>query len=157
MLSNADVGRRYWSEAVITTCYIINRDPLSGIDCNISFEIWSGKLPSFSNLEIFCCVAYYHVNGDKLDSRAKMACFVGYGDGVKGFCFYSPSKGQVILNRGVTFDESTMYSKKSMKPSDLGKKRETLLQTNGVLEVHLSNIVDLPRIQFIDDDDAEVL
>ena len=40
------------------------------------------------------------------------------------------------MSRNVTFDESTMYSKKSTKSSDLGKERENLLQTDGVLEVH---------------------
>ena len=93
-------------------------------------------MPSFSNLKIFGCVAYYHVSEGKLDSRAKMGCFVGYDDGVKGFRIYSPSKGRVILSRDVTSDESTMYSKKSTKSPNLGKEGENLLQTNEVLEVH---------------------
>ena len=61
---------------------------------------------------------------------------VRYGDGVKGFRSYSPSEGRVILSRDVTFDESTMYSKKSTKTSDLWKKGEILLQTDEVLMVH---------------------
>ena len=108
MLSNAGLGRRYWSEAVMTTCYIINKGPRSGIDFKIPFKIWSGKFPSFSNLKIFGCIAYYHVSKGKLDRRAKMGCFVGYGDGITGFRIYSPSEGQVILSRDVTFDENTM-------------------------------------------------
>ena len=136
MLSNAGLGRRYWSEAGMTASYIINRGPHSGIDFKIPFEIWSGKLPNFSNLKIFCCVAYYHVSEGKLDPRAKTWCFVGYGDGVKGFRIYSPSEHWVILSRDVTFDESTMYSKKSSESSDLGKEGENLLQIDGVLEVH---------------------
>ena len=48
-----------------------------------------------------------------------------------------------------------MYSKKNSESSDLGKEGETLLQTDGVLELHQSSIADLPRVQFIDDD-AEV-
>ena len=94
----------------MTACYIINRGPHSGIDFKIPFEIWSGKLPSFLNLKIFGCVAYYHVSEGKLDPRAKVGCFVGYSDDVKGFRIYSPSEGRVILSRDVTFDESTMYS-----------------------------------------------
>jgi hypothetical protein len=118
MLSNVELGRRYWSEAVLTACYTINRGPYSGIDFKIPFEICSGKLPSLSNLKIFGCVAYYHVNKRKLDPRAKVSCFVGYDDGVKGFRIYSPSKGRLILSRDVTLDESTMYSMKSLKSSD---------------------------------------
>ena len=100
-------------------------------------------------------LAYYHVSEGKLDPRAKTGCFVGYGDGVKGFRIYSPSEHRVILSRDVTFDESTMYSKKSSESSNLGQEGENLLQTDGVLEVHQSSIADLPRVQFIDDD-AEV-
>ena len=39
MLSNAGLRRRYWSEAVMAACYIINRGPYSGIDFKIPFEI----------------------------------------------------------------------------------------------------------------------
>ena len=78
-----------------------------------------------------------------------MGCFVGYGDGVKGFRIYLPSEGGIILSRDVTFDESTMYSKKSSKSSNLGKEGENLLHTVGVLEVHQSSIDDLPRCNLL--------
>ena len=113
-------------------------------------------MPSFSNLKIIGCVAYYHVSEGKLDPRAKIGCFVGYGDSVKWFKIYSPSEGRVILSRDVTFDESTMYSKKSSGSSDLRKEGENLLQTDGVLEVHQSSIADLLRVQFIDDAEVAV-
>ena len=96
---------------------------------------------------IFDCVAYYHGSEGKLDPRAKMGCFVGYSDGVKGFRIYSRSEGRFNLSREVTFNESTIYSKKSLESSDLGKEGEYLLQTDGVLEVHQSSIAD--RVQFI--------
>ena len=102
-------------------------------------------------MKIFGCVAYYHVSEGELDPRGKTGRFVGYSDGVKGFRIYSPSECRVILSRDVTFDESTMYSKKSSESFDLGKEGENLLQTNGVLEVHQSSIADSPQVQFIDD------
>ena len=93
MLSNAGIGRRYWSEVVMKTCYITYRDPHSRIDYKISFEIWSGKWPCFSFLKIFGCVSYYHVSEHKLDPRAKIRCFARYSDGMNGFRIYSPSEG----------------------------------------------------------------
>ena len=74
MLSNAGLWRRYWSEAVMTACYIINGGPHSGIDFGISFEIWSGNCLMSLNLKIIACVAYYHDSEGKLDSRAKKGC-----------------------------------------------------------------------------------
>ena len=54
MLSNEGLGRMYWSEPVVTACYVINRGPHLGIDFKIPFEIWSGKLLNFTKLKIFC-------------------------------------------------------------------------------------------------------
>ena len=71
---------------------------------------------------------------------------------MKGFRIYLTLEGRDILSRDVTFDESIMYSTKSIKTSNLGKEQENLLQTNRVLEVHQSTIADLPRVQFINDD-----
>ena len=52
---------------------------------------------------------------------------------MKGFRIYLTLEGRDILSRDVTFDESIMYSTKSIKTSNLGKEQENLLQTNRVL------------------------
>ncbi|KAJ4706252.1 Retrovirus-related Pol polyprotein from transposon TNT 1-94 [Melia azedarach] len=101
MLSNAELTRRFWAEAVSTTCYLINRGPHTGINLKTPFEVWSGKPADYSNLRAFGCTVYYHVNEGKLEPRAKKGVFVGYGDGVKGYRIWSPSE-----KRQVTLDES---------------------------------------------------
>lgn len=80
-------------------------------------------------------VAYYHVIEGKVDLRAKKEYFVGYNDGEKGFRIYSHLEDWVILNRDVTIDESTMYSLKSTKNTDLEKDRKNLQYSDSVLEV----------------------
>ncbi|XP_074319911.1 uncharacterized protein LOC141656761 [Silene latifolia] len=40
-----------------------------GINCNISYELWSGNVPDYSTLKLFGFVAYYHVRSSKLDPR----------------------------------------------------------------------------------------
>lgn len=109
MLSNAGLTRKYWSEAVKTACYLINRGPHTGIDCKVPYEVWSGRSAEYSVLRVFGCMVYYHVNEGKLEPRAKKGCFLGYGDGVKGYRIWSPSERRVILSRDVTFDENTMF------------------------------------------------
>ncbi|KAJ4703754.1 Retrovirus-related Pol polyprotein from transposon TNT 1-94 [Melia azedarach] len=42
MLSNAELTRRFWAEAVSTACYLINRGPHTGINLKTPFEVWSG-------------------------------------------------------------------------------------------------------------------
>ncbi|KAJ4710294.1 Retrovirus-related Pol polyprotein from transposon TNT 1-94 [Melia azedarach] len=110
MLSNAELTRRFWAEAVSTACYLINRGPHTGINLKNPFEVWSGKPADYSNLRAFGCTVYYHVNEGKLEPRAKKGVFVGYGDGVKGYRIWSPSEKRVILSRNVVFDENSMFN-----------------------------------------------
>ncbi|KAJ4724427.1 Retrovirus-related Pol polyprotein from transposon TNT 1-94 [Melia azedarach] len=110
MLSNAELTRRFWAEAVSTACYLINRGPHTGINLKTPFEVWSGKPADYSNLRAFGCTVYYHVNEGKLEPRAKKGVFVGYGDGVKGYRIWSPSEKKVILSRNVVFDENSMFN-----------------------------------------------
>ncbi|KAJ4717014.1 Retrovirus-related Pol polyprotein from transposon TNT 1-94 [Melia azedarach] len=110
MLSNAELTKRLWAEAVSTACYLINRGPHTGINLKTPFEVWSGKPADYSNLRAFGCTVYYHVNEGKLEPRAKKGVFVGYGDGVKGYRIWSPSEKRVILSRNVVFDENSMFN-----------------------------------------------
>jgi transposase InsO family protein len=110
MLSNAGLTRRFWAEAVTTACYITNRGPHTGIDCKTPYKVWTGKPADYSNLRVFGCTAYYHVNEGKLEPRAKKGIFVGYGEGVKGYRIWSPSENRVILSKSVIFDESSMFN-----------------------------------------------
>jgi len=73
--------------------------------------MWSGKSADYSNLKIFGCTVYYHVNEGKLEPRARKGVFVGYGDRVKGFRVWSPLENRVILSRNVVFDEVSMLGR----------------------------------------------
>jgi transposase InsO family protein len=87
MLSNAGLWDKHglWTEATSTSCYLINRSFDSAIDFKILEEIWTCKLVDCSNLRIFGCPAYAHVNNGKLVPRAQQCTFIGYGSGVKGY------------------------------------------------------------------------
>ena len=51
-------------------------------------------------LRVFGCPVYYHVSEDKLDPIAKK--------GVKCYKIWDPTDKKFILNRDVTFDETSM-------------------------------------------------
>ena len=118
MLSNAGLARRFWSEAVATACYLINRSPHTGIGCKTPFEVWSRKAADYSDLRVFGCVAYYHVDDGKLEPTTKKGVFMGYGTGVKGYRIWSDNK--VILSRSVVFDESSMLRAKNTVEIEIG-------------------------------------
>jgi len=110
ILSNIGLTRTFWAEAVNTTCYLINRGPHTSINMKTLYELWSGKSAHYSNLRVFGCIVYYHVNEGKLEPGAKKGVFVGYGDGVKGYRIWSPYEKRVILSRNVLFDENSMIN-----------------------------------------------
>ena len=79
--------------------------PFTAIDFKTPVKVWSNKPTDYLMLKVFGCPTYYHVNEGKLEPRAKKGVFMGYGNRVKGFRIWSPTKGKVILIRDVTFDE----------------------------------------------------
>jgi len=62
MLSNVGLTRTFWAEAVNTICYLINHGPPTGINLKTPYELWYGKSVDYSNLRVFSCTVYYHVN-----------------------------------------------------------------------------------------------
>jgi len=85
LLSNAGLNRSFWGETINIACFLINRTPSTAIGLKTPIEIWNGKTTNYSNLRIFGCNAYYHVNEGKLVLRSRKGLFMGYGDGVKDY------------------------------------------------------------------------
>ncbi|GAA0168009.1 hypothetical protein LIER_22827 [Lithospermum erythrorhizon] len=126
MLSNVGLTRTFWAEAVSTPCYLINRGPHTSINLKTPYELWSGKSADYSNLRVFGCTVYYHVNEGKLEPRVKKGVFEGYGDGVQGYRIWSPSVRRIILSRNVVFDENFTFNPivKSTIPEEGGVEKQ---------------------------------
>ena len=84
MLSNSGLSKDFWAEAINTACYLVNRSPSTAIECKTHFEVWSSTPADYSNLRVFGCPAYAHMNDGKLEPRAKKCIFLGYALGTKG-------------------------------------------------------------------------
>src|SRR6185369_1612417 len=109
MLSNAGLHRRFWAEVASTACYLINRSPSIAIDKKTPIEVWSGTPADYSQLKVFGCTAYAHVDNGKLEPRAIKCVFIGYGSGVKGYKLWNPKTSKAFMSRSVVFNESVMY------------------------------------------------
>jgi len=116
LLSNAGLNRSFWGEAINIACFLINMIPFTAIGLKTPIEIWNGKTANYSNLRVFGCNAYCHVNEGKLVPRSRKGLFIGYGDGVKGYRIWSPSEKKVLLSRDVIFDESHLFHPKLEVP-----------------------------------------
>ena len=93
----------------------MNHSPSIAIDFKTLIKVWSNKPTEYSMLKVFRCLTYYHISEGKLEPRAKKGFFMVYGDGVKGFQVWSPSKRKVILSIYVIFHKLSILHSKSMK------------------------------------------
>nr|GEU36957.1 retrovirus-related Pol polyprotein from transposon TNT 1-94 [Tanacetum cinerariifolium] len=75
----------------------MNRTIMEKVRCNFV---------DYSNLRVFGCPVYVHVNEGKLVPRAVKCIFLGYGFGVKGYRVWCPKPKycKIIHSRDVTFN-----------------------------------------------------
>ena len=97
MLSNAGLHRRFRAEAASTAYYLINRSPSIALNKKTPIEVWSGSPADYSQLRVFCCTVYPHVDNGKLEPRAVKCIFLGYKSGVKGFKLWNPKTQKVFI------------------------------------------------------------
>ena len=55
MLAEARLPKRFWSEAINTTCYTQNRCMINRQLTKTPYEIWTGKKPNVGYFKIFGC------------------------------------------------------------------------------------------------------
>ncbi|KAG8472437.1 hypothetical protein CXB51_035357 [Gossypium anomalum] len=101
MLLNANLPKSFWAEAASTACFLINRSPSVAIEKKTPQEVWSGNPANYSDLKIFGCPAYAHVNNGKLEPRSIKCVFLGYKAGVKGYKLWCPENRKVVISRDV--------------------------------------------------------
>ena len=103
MLSNANLSKSFWAKAASTACFLINRSPSVAIEKKTPQEVWSGNLANYSDLRIFGCPAYAHVDNGKLEPRSIKCVFLGYKASVKGYKLWYPENRKVVISRDVVF------------------------------------------------------
>lgn len=104
MLFDADLGKKFWAEAVCTAVYLLNRTPCRGNKLTTPEEIWSGRRPDLSHLRVFGCIAMAHIPKEKrkkLDVKSTQCIFVGYGNESKGYRLFNEETGKIVTARDV--------------------------------------------------------
>ena len=121
MRLNAGLLKVFWAEIINTANFIINRSPSLAIDFKIPEEVWLGRLVDYSNIKIFSCPAYVHVQSgecSKLDSKSRKCVFLGFEKGVKGYRFWDPISKKTVTNKDVIFEEAYMLKQNEVETCD---------------------------------------
>uniref|UniRef100_A0A1J3DVK1 Retrovirus-related Pol polyprotein from transposon TNT 1-94 n=2 Tax=Noccaea caerulescens TaxID=107243 RepID=A0A1J3DVK1_NOCCA len=112
MMFHTNVPKRFWGDAVVTACYLINRIPTKILQDSSPFEVLNKTQPPIDYLRVFGCVCYVLVPGEqrnKLDAKSTKGMFIGYSINQKGYKCYIPETRRVLVSRDVKFIESRGY------------------------------------------------
>ncbi|XP_075094113.1 uncharacterized protein LOC107822665 isoform X2 [Nicotiana tabacum] len=113
LLIESRVPLRFWGDAVLTTCYLINRMPSSPIKDQIPHSVLFPQSPLYSlPPRIFGSTCFVHnlaPGKDKLALRALKCVFLGYSRVQKGYRYYSPDLRRYLMSADVTFFESKPF------------------------------------------------
>jgi dissimilatory sulfite reductase (desulfoviridin) alpha/beta subunit len=107
----------FWSEAVSTIVYVLNRCSTKSVDDMTPFEAWHGKKSAVHHLKTFGCIVCVqnmtpHLK--KMEDRDRKMIFVGCESGSKTYHTFDPFMKCVHVTHDVVFDEqgaATMASR----------------------------------------------
>ncbi|KAL1215287.1 Retrovirus-related Pol polyprotein from transposon RE1 [Cardamine amara subsp. amara] len=116
MMFHKNMPRRFWGDAVMTACYLINRTLTKVLNDISPYEVLNKTKPHMDHLRVFGCVCFVLVPGDqrnKLDAKSTRSVFIGYSTTQKGYRCYDPSTKRIMTSRDVKFLEDQSYFEKS--------------------------------------------
>lgn len=132
LLFTSHVPKCFWCDAVLTSCFLINKLPSRVLTlnllCNASDFYPENKFFSDLDLIVFGCTAFVnnHIR-NKLDPRSHKCLFVGYSPIQKGYKCSSLEKWKYFVSRQVTFFEHNLISVNRVGPDALGLEQDVSL------------------------------
>ena len=112
LMIHMHVPKKFWSFAILTATYLINRLPSRVLGFKSPYEVLKGRKIDLTHLKVFGCVCFVHIqtlNRDKLDARATKCVFMGYSTTQKGYKCFNPVTKKCTVSRDVKFEEDYPY------------------------------------------------
>ena len=75
LMFQSNVPKRFWSDAVATACYLINRTPTKILNEKAPFEVLNKYKPVLDYLKVFGCLCFVLKPGEmrnKLEARSRV-------------------------------------------------------------------------------------
>ena len=119
LLLHHKVPQRFWGDAILSTCYLINRISSFVLHDQIPHSVLlSHQLLFRLPPRVFGCVCFVYIltfGQDKLSAKATKRVFLGYSRLQKGYRCYSPDTNCYFISADVTFFEDSSFS--AVRPS----------------------------------------
>ena len=131
--------KSFWVEATTINCFLINCSPSNAIDKKTPQEVWSGTSANYSDLKIFGCPTFAHVDNGKLEPRSIKCVFLGYKSDVKGYKLQCLKTKKVIVNRDMFYETAMLHDSFSRDSYD---KKQHKSNTRVEFEIVLGSMPD---------------
>ena len=109
MLTEKQVPKAFWPEAVRWCVHVLNRCPTLAVQNRTPEEAWSGIKPTVEYFRVFGCLAHVHVPNQKrikLDDKSLQCVLLGVSDESKAYRLFDPVAKKIIVSRDVVFEEN---------------------------------------------------
>jgi transposase InsO family protein len=109
MLLSSNLSKSFWTEAVTTAAFLINRSPTAALENCTPAEKWFGSKPNLKKVRIFGCLVYQHIpnqlNSRKFDTWTRKCILLGYAP--NGYRLWLLEERKILVGHDVIFDEVT--------------------------------------------------
>jgi Integrase core domain/GAG-pre-integrase domain/gag-polypeptide of LTR copia-type len=106
LLLQNNVPKIFWSDAILTATYLINRLPSPKLNNLSPLEILKNRKIDLEHIRVFGCICFVHIKRtDKLDKNAVKTVFLGYSSTKKGYKCFDPEQNKLYISRDVVFME----------------------------------------------------
>jgi hypothetical protein len=112
MLDEYKIPDQFWTEAINTTCYSINRLYLHRILKKTSYELLTGKKSNVSYFRVFgskCFILIKRGRNSKFASKAVEGFLLGYDSNTRAYRVFNKSTGLVEVSCDIVFDETNGF------------------------------------------------
>lgn len=112
MLTEKQVPKEFWPEAVNWAVHLLNRCPTLAVKDKTPEEAWSGLTPSVEHFRVFGCLGHVHIpdqHRQKLDDKSRLCVFLGVSHESKAYRMYDPMSKKIVVSKDVVFEENNQW------------------------------------------------
>ena len=121
LMFHINVPTHLWGDAILTSCYLINRMPTRVLNYATPLQTLKNTFPntrltSDLPLKIFRCTVFVHVPTrflSKFDPRIEKCIFLGYTPNKKGYKCFNPTTRKIHVSMDVNFIENIPFYNKT--------------------------------------------